>query len=225
MTTDSTLRAVLFDLDGTLVDSIPFLVECFSCAVRDALGREVAPEVVRPLVGLPLRRMFEHVEPALDDALAEACVRTYREVYFPRVVARSPLFPDALDALDALERRGVALGIVSGKTCAGISRVVEPLGIAHRFEAIVGADHGGDHKPAPDGALAAAEMLGVAPASALVVGDSLLDVEMGLAAGMRTCGVTTGTTSRAELERRAHLVVDSLAEMVEAVFGHRERPR
>jgi HAD superfamily hydrolase (TIGR01509 family) len=219
---DRRIRAVLFDLDGTLVDSIPFLVECFSCAVRDALGHKPEPEEVRPLVGLPLRTMFERFHPNLTDELANACVATYRDVYFPLVVERSPLFPDALEVLDRLEAAGLALGIVSGKTAEGILRVVEPIGIAHRFGAIVGADHGGAHKPAPDGALAAAEMLGVAPAETAVVGDSLLDVEMALAAGMLACGVTTGTTTRDALAARAHVVADSLAELVAEIDSHGE---
>ena len=207
------IRAVLFDLDGTLVDSVPFLVECFSCAVRDTLGRMPEPDEVRPLVGLPLRQMFEHFHPDLTDELAQTCVTTYREVYFPRVLERSPLFPDALEVLDRLAAGDVALGIVSGKREEGIRRVVEPIGIAHRFGAIVGADHGGAHKPAPDGALAAAGLLGVSPAETAVVGDSLLDIEMALAAGMLAWGVTTGTTSRDKLAARAHAVADSLAEL------------
>ena len=219
------LRAVLFDLDGTLVDSIPFLLECFTGAAREALGRDVDPNDVRPLVGLPLRMMFERFEPALSDAAAAACVEAYRAAYLPCVLERSPLFADVLPVLDALERRGVGLGVVTGKTLEGTLRVLEPLGVAHRFGALVGADHGGRPKPAPDGALAAAAMLGVAPEEAVVVGDSLLDVEMALAAGMTAFGVATGTASRAQLAARAHAVLDSLADLLPVLLQTQNRLR
>lgn len=211
------IRAVLFDLDGTLVDSIPFLLECFLHTGRTTLGVEIDPDHVRPLVGLPLRTMFERFSPELSDELADACFTTYRAAYMPHVVERSPLFPDAVPLLDELERRGVARGVVTGKTLEGLRRVLEPHGVVDRFGALVGADYGGEPKPSPGGALAAAERLGIDPAETLVVGDSLLDVEMALAAGMAACGVTTGTASREDLERRAHLVVDALAELLPAI--------
>jgi HAD superfamily hydrolase (TIGR01509 family) len=203
----------LFDLDGTLVDSIPFLLECFASAAREALACEVAPERVAPLVGLPLRTMFERFAGELTDERAAACVAAYRAAYHPHVTRRSPLFSDAVAALDALGALGLGLGVVTGKTLEGAERVLGPLGLLGRFGALVGADHGGAPKPAPDGALAAAIALGAEPAETVVVGDSLLDVEMALAAGMTAVGVTTGTGSRAPREARAHYVIDALAEL------------
>ena len=210
---DARVRAVLFDLDGTLVDSIPFLLECFMSAAREVLACEVAAEHVAPLVGLPLRTMFERFAGDLTDDDATACIAAYRTSYQPHVVRRSPLFADAVAVLDELGRRGLGLGVVTGKTFEGTERVLGPLGVLDRFGAIVGADHGGAPKPAADGALAAALALGVAPAETIVVGDSLLDVEMALAAGMTAVGVTTGTGSHADLTARAHYVIGALAEL------------
>lgn len=216
---DTRFRAVLFDLDGTLVDSISFLLECFTEAARTALGREIDPELVRPMVGMPLRLMFERAGETLSEEQASACVTAYLASYRQQVAHRSPLFADALPVLDDLRDRGLALGIVTGKTLEGLTRVLEPLGLTDRFGALVGCDHGGAHKPAPDGALAAASLLSVPPTETLVVGDSLLDVEMGLAAGMTVCAVTTGTGSRVDLERHAHYVIDTLAELPPIVSG------
>jgi pyrophosphatase PpaX len=212
------IEAVLFDVDGTLVDSIPYLVECFQAAARETLECEIEAHEILPMVGLPLVDMFLQVRelPSID--LAERCIAAYRRIYLPSVIARSPLFPDSEQVVATLKSRGVRLGIVSGKTREGILRVLEPSGIAASFESIVGADHPGRPKPAADGALAAVAILGVAPDRTLVVGDSLLDVEMGSAAGMRTCGVTTGTTPRQELESRADFVVDRLGEILEIVL-------
>lgn len=207
------VRAVLFDVDGTLVDSIPFLVDCFRHAARHALAVELEERDVLPLVGMPLVEMFRHVDPACHDEAVQRCVDAYREAYYPSVATRSPIFPDAVGVVDELKELGLALGVVSGKNAEGIRRILEPSGLFDRFDAVVGADHPGRGKPAPDHALAAAELLGVAAAEAVVVGDSLLDVEMGHAAGMATVGVTTGTTPRPELEVRAHAVVDALVEL------------
>ncbi len=210
---DTRFRAVLFDLDGTLVDSISFLLECFTSAAREALGREIDPELVRPMVGMPLRLMFERAGEALSEEQASACVTAYLSAYRQQVAHRSPLFTDALPVLDHLREQEIPIGIVTGKTLEGLMRVLDPLGLTNRFGALVGCDHGGAHKPAPDGALAAASILNVSPAETLVVGDSLLDVEMALAAGMTACAVTTGTGARADLERHAHYVIDTLAEL------------
>jgi HAD superfamily hydrolase (TIGR01509 family) len=211
------IEAVLFDVDGTLVDSIPFLVECFQAAAREALACEIAAEEILPMVGLPLGEMFRRVRVLDADELAERCTEAYKRIYYPEVVARSPLFPDTRDVVARLSSLGLRLGLVSGKTREGIRRVLEPAGIVDYFAVVVGADHEGRPKPAPDGALAAATALGARPSRTLVVGDSLLDVEMGISAGMLTCGVTTGTALRDELAARAHFVVDRLAEIVTIV--------
>jgi phosphoglycolate phosphatase len=207
------VRAVLFDVDGTLVDSIAFLVECFRHSAEAALGRTLGAAEVLPLVGMPLGEMYRTIRPDADEALLLHCVETYRGAYYPSVCERSPLFPDTAAVVRRLAARGLALGIVSGKNHQGIRRVLEPSGLLDQFCAVVGADHGGRGKPAPDGALAAAAMIGVPPEETLVVGDSLLDVEMGLAAGMATVGVTTGTTGRDELASRATVVIGRLAEL------------
>jgi HAD superfamily hydrolase (TIGR01509 family) len=210
---------VLFDVDGTLVDSIPYLVECFQAAVREVLDCEIDTGEILPMVGLPLADMFVRARALESPDVAERCAAAYRRIYLPRVVARSPLFPDAAGVVADLQRRGVRLGIVSGKTREGVLRVLQPAGIAGSFASIVGADHPGRPKPAPDGALAAAAGLGVEPARTLVVGDSLLDVEMGKAAGMITCGVTTGTATRDALSSSADFVVDRLSGILSVVAG------
>jgi pyrophosphatase PpaX len=208
------VRAVLFDVDGTLVDSIPFLVECFQHSARATLGLRLDAADVLPLVGMPLADMYRALHSELDDVTAERCIAVYREVYYPSVTERSPLFPDTLAVIDDLAARGLALGVVSGKNALGIRRVLEPSGLVERFRAIVGADHGGPGKPAPDHAIAAARRLGVSADEVVVVGDSLLDVDMGTAAGMATIGVATGTTARSILEVRASAVVDRLSELL-----------
>jgi phosphoglycolate phosphatase-like HAD superfamily hydrolase len=149
-----------------------------------------------------------------DDIAVERCIESYRRVYYPLVSERSPLFPDSAMVVEELALRGIPLGIVSGKNLVGIRRVLEPSGLLIHFNAIVGSDHGCPSKPAPDAALAAAEILGVAAASVVVVGDSLLDVEMGIAAGMATVGVATGTADRDTLASRATVSIDSLKELL-----------
>jgi HAD superfamily hydrolase (TIGR01509 family) len=223
--TDAAIEAVLFDVDGTLVDSIPYLVECFQAAALETLACEVAADEILPMVGLPLVEMFVRVRPRVSSDLAERCAASYRRIYLPQVLERSPLFPDSARVVSALRDRGVRLGVVSGKTREGILRVLEPTGIVDSFACIVGADHPGRPKPAPDGALAAGVAIGAVPSRTLVVGDSLLDVEMGAAAGMITCGVTTGTTSRELLATRADFVVDRLADILPIVSAGREHPR
>lgn len=212
-----TVRAVLFDVDGTLVDSIPLLVECFRHAARAELLREIDDATILPLVGRPLDEMFRLVHPEICDEQNARCVLAYREAYRPHAATRSPLFPDARACVENFVDRELKLGVVSGKTVEGIHRVLGDTNLLERFDVVVGADSGAAGKPSPEGALLAARELCADPADTLVVGDSLLDVRMGRSAGMLTCGVATGTASRAELERESHVVVDSLADLA-AIF-------
>lgn len=192
------LSAVLFDLDGTLVDNMPFHIDAWIETAR-ALGREItAGDVMRDFAG----RRNEEILPALTGRalsaaeiaeIAEAKEARYRVLYGPHV---APL-AGAVALLDDLDAHGVLVGIASAAPKANRDFVLDRIGWRARFRVIVGAEEVSRGKPAPDLFLRGAERLGVDPTRVLVFEDAHLGVTAARAASMRVCGITTVETSEA----------------------------
>lgn len=181
------IRAVLFDLDGTLVDSAPDLAG----TANDLRIREGLPAlplaVLRPMVGSGARGMVGKafgIVPGQDryDALRAAFLARYEE----RLLDESAVF-DGVDAmLAAIEARSLGWGIVTNKHERYALPVTRGLGLAQRAGALIGGDTTPHPKPHPAPLLEACRRMGVEPAHCVYVGDDLRDVQAGQAAGMRT---------------------------------------
>lgn len=188
----TTLRAALFDLDGTLVDNMRFHIDAW-IETAQSLGRTLtAARVMREFAGrrngeifpLLLERPVEGDELVQLSAAKEA---RYRELFAPHL-----RLLDGADALlDACTRAGIAVAIASAAPRANRDFVLDGLGVRARFGAIVGAEEVARGKPAPDLFLEAARRLGVEPSHAIVFEDAPLGVTAARAAGMRAIGLTT----------------------------------
>lgn len=178
--------AILFDLDGTLVDSLPCLVRSFHHAF-ETLGLPAPPEAdVRAQISLPLEARFAHFAP---DHVATLCA-AYR-AYYPRVFElECVVFPGVEDLLAGLRGRGYRLGIATTKRTPWAKRFVEALGLAPHVDCVQGTDDF-PHKPAPDVLLRALAALGCE--GLWMVGDTASDVLAGRAAGLKTYAVCWGT--------------------------------
>ncbi len=186
------IRAVLFDLDGTLVDNMPFHIEAWIETAR-ALGRAItAAEVMRDFAGRTNAEILpallgRPVAPAELSTLADAKEALYRELYGPHV---APL-RGAVALLDDLAAHGVVVGIASAAPRPNRDFVLDRLGLRDRFRVIVGAEEVTRGKPAPDLFLLGASRLGIEPRDVLVFEDAHLGVRAAVSAGMVACGVTT----------------------------------
>jgi len=194
-------RLVLFDCDGTLVDSQHTIV----AAMNEAFARhELAlPSslAVRRLVGLPLEVSVPALLPASSQHFAADVVAAYRAAAFRmRHLPEhdEPLFPGLLEALDRLEADGYLLGIATGKARRGLDALLERHGLTRRFVTLQTADraHG---KPDPDMVLRALAETGTEAAAAIVIGDTTFDVMMARNAGVRSIGVAWGYHDPGEL--------------------------
>ena len=214
--------AVLFDLDGTLIDSAPDLAGAAN-DMRLARGLPALPvERLRPLVGSGARGM---VRAAFDLGPEDAGYDALREEFLARYEARSTrethVFPDMAPLLDALDAARLPWGIVTNKIERYTLPLVRHLGLAKRAAAVVCGDTTAHAKPHPAPLLEAARRLAVAPAACVYVGDDLRDIVAGCAAGMGTIAAAWGYLGAGEaIERwQADAVIRRPAELTALLGG------
>ena len=186
------LRAVLFDLDGTLADTAPDLIAAVNRILIDE-GRSPLPDAaLRPLVSKGGRALLERAFPDLDEAAREPLLPRFLAAYAEALAVHTRPFPGIEALLVDIEARGWVWGIVTNKP-EGLARgVVEGLGWSIRSRALVGGDTLPVRKPAPEPLWLAADSLGVEPSVCLYVGDDARDIEAAKAAGMPSVAALWG---------------------------------
>jgi phosphoglycolate phosphatase len=197
----SPIRLVVFDCDGTLVDSQAVIVACMRQAF-ERQGRE-PPEAraVQRVVGLSLTTAVLQLMPVPDTQAAERLADGYRAAFLDRRCRPDhdePLFPGTIELLQALEARGLLMGVATGKAMRGLRHVLARHGIERYFITLQTADlH--PSKPHPAMLEAAMRETGAAPEETMLVGDTTFDVLMAKAAGAVPVGVAWGNHPEAEL--------------------------
>lgn len=209
-------RTVLFDLDGTLVDSGSIILASFRHATSTVLRREIPDHELLAAVGGPgLREQME----ALDSERAEELIAVY-SAHNAELHDRLEPCTGVLHALETLHAAGRRLGVVTAKRRATLALAFEVLPELRRFfEVTVGAEDTERHKPNPEPLLLALERLGEEPARAVYVGDSPFDVQAAKAARTASVAVTWGRIhSRERLDREEpDVVVDTVEELLAAL--------
>jgi len=204
--------ALLFDLDGTIVDSVELILHSFRHTFQTHLGSVPPDEAWVAGIGTPLVAQLGAFtsDPALLEKLTQT-YRAYQREHHDRLTRR---FEGALDTLALLKRRGHPMGVVTSKLVELAIRALEFAGLAELMDVVVGADMCERHKPDPEPVRLALDRLGHAPAEAVFVGDSPHDVAAGNAAGVVTVAALWGPFSRAALERaRPRHVIESIREL------------
>ena len=206
------MKLVLFDVDGTLVDSQQMICAAMSQAYRDhGLACPQAAQV-RSIIGLSLQEAFRQLSAGADHPI-DGLTASYRKAFAALREAgdmASPLFPGARETIMRLMRRpDLALGIATGKSRRGIAVMLEQYDLKDAFTTIQTADSS-PSKPHPGMVLEAMRESGIGAASTAVVGDTVFDMQMAQAAGAAGIGVAWGYHPIAELRAAgARAVVDN----------------
>jgi len=187
-------QLVCWDLDGTLTDSVRFVVDTVNAVITQRGGNPLEFDVVGRMTGLPLELVFRLAWPDLSEEDAVACRTAYREIYDRMVIPATKLFPGARDALRTVHAAGLLQATVTGKRAADCERILRGLDVEPDIDLYLGGDSvpPDRQKPAPDLALLAMARLAVAPDRTVVVGDTQTDMRMGRAAGAATIQVLWG---------------------------------
>jgi pyrophosphatase PpaX len=192
------IDAVLFDLDGTLIDSIELILASYRHTMAEH-GRGPVPDAewMRG-VGTPLRVQLGRWADTPEDL--QALVDTYRAYNLANHDRMISAFPGVVELVRALRVRGLRTGVVTSKNRDGAARGLRLVGLASAIEIIVAADDVERPKPHPEPVCLAVESLGADPRRTLFVGDSIHDLTSGRDAGVLTGAVLWGPFARAELE-------------------------
>lgn len=197
--TERLFELVVFDWDGTLVDSTAPITTAVLATLEELGWEAVAPEEARALIGLGLDDAVRALRPQADTADLKRFTDTYRGHFLARTGGGAALFPGVDETLAALAGDGCLLSIATGKGRRGLDRELAATGIGHRFAASRCADECFS-KPHPQMLLELLELLDVEPRSAVMVGDTEFDLEMASAAGMPAVAVSYGAHPLSRLE-------------------------
>lgn len=216
MTASVRYRAVLFDLDGTLVDSYAALAEAVNYARRQHGLSDLDERSIKEFVGDGLEKLLQRafqiskVPPTVQDAFE----RRYDEI----CCSQSRVLDDVETTLEELSRRALLMAVCTNKPTGFSIKILDSLGLTRHFRAIVGPDLAGARKPAAQHVLRALEATGCARKEALLVGDMPIDVEAARNSGIDVAVVATGSSTPEQLRAsQADFYLDRFADLLKIV--------
>lgn len=216
-------RALLFDLDGTLIDSRADLVTSVNLMLDElSYGTLSATQIIsfvgegiRLLIERSLRACLQH-EP--QEAQILQALEVYAGKYREHLLDQTRLYPEVAETLQALSHLPKA--VVTNKPHEFTLTILDALDVQPHFVAVIGGDSLPERKPSPAPLLEAARLCEVAPEDCLMIGDTRIDMLSGQAAGMKTCGYIAGFRGKEELEAaRADFLIERFGELRELVGG------
>ena len=221
-------KAILFDLDGTLIDSAPDIAAAANeLLAEDKLGPLTLLQV-RDMVGNGIRKLVERAYAACGEPLADSALDARHarmmEIYAARLTDLTTRMPGAAEAMTAWHRAGTKIAVITNKPEAFSRTILVHFGLAPFVDLIVGGDSGPASKPAPDMLLHALAQFGVAPSSALMIGDGPADIDAARAANVRSVAVSGGYTAVPAGALGADFLISDLHYLPMAIARLRDTP-
>jgi pyrophosphatase PpaX len=217
MTPPQPLAAILFDLDGTLLDTDVYISGAFNAVLLDAGLGPLDVERYRAVIGQPLADCYRHLAPGLDPVRLCEQHRVWQTRHLDLVKPMS----GASELLESLRARGLKVAVVTTRSQRSSTPSLERSGLLSLLDTVVSAEDVSRHKPDPEPLRVALARLGVSPARAAMVGDTSADVDAGRAAGVQVVvGVDFGSVGPAIADTNPDAVLSRLSDLIE-VLGSR----
>ncbi len=216
------LNLLIFDLDGTLIDSRLDLVNSVNATLQHFHRPELLPEIIATYVGDGAPTLMRRAlgDPEDEGFLAEA-LAYFLSYYRIHKLDHTHAYPGVLEMLTALHQSGNGnqrhLAVLSNKPVNPSRQIVEALGLKPFFDQVYGGNSFATKKPDPEGARKLMEEAGASPEETIIIGDSSIDILTGQNAGTWTCGVTYGFAPQTLQELLPDLLVDSPSELAEVL--------
>jgi phosphoglycolate phosphatase len=190
--------AIIFDLDGTLIDTPRGIVESFTVALQTMGLESIDPLAIRATIGLPLDVAFSNLLSVERDhqSVQQSIVlyqTSFRDIVLPK--AKDLIFPGVAKGLEVLKSKGLLLAVATSKVSKSAEALLKAAGLWDYFDFVICADHVKNPKPHPEMGLLVMQKLGVLPEHSIMVGDTTHDIFMANDSGMRSIAVSYGIHS------------------------------
>lgn len=207
------IKNIILDFDGTLGDTASVIINTMQATIRE-LGLEArSDEECAAMIGLRLVEIPAVLYPGCEID-ADLYAATYRRLFHNyNTEGAVKLYPGVMETLRELHQRGITLTIASSRSHASLAQYVSDLGLSSIISYILGADDVQEGKPQPEAVLKTLDKFGFLASEAIVVGDSKYDIQMGINAGTKTCGVSYGNGTRESLSD-ADWIIDHFSELL-----------
>jgi phosphoglycolate phosphatase len=211
-------KAIVFDLDGTLIDTPLGIVETFTEVLKLSTRYTPNPLEIRATIGLPLERAFGHLlalspmeQPVIDAVKYYQAL--FKEIVLPK--AKQLIFPGVIDGLTHLKSQGYLLAIATSKVYASAENLLKAANLWEYFDVVIGVNHVKQPKPHPEMGKLVLEKLNVSPEKAVMIGDTTHDIQMGNDSGMHSIAVTYGIHDFTQLQlAQPTYIVDTFDEIL-----------
>ena len=190
---------IIFDWDGTLVDSIDWIVHSIQTAATQHQCPVPEPQAAKDIIGLSIENAMQTLFPGTDATILQKMTTVYTQTFLSKQISRDDLFPGVYEMLQQLKDAGYQLAVATGKKSAGLAHAIEATGVGAFFNATRSSDQTAS-KPNPLMIEEIITQLGVSKPRTLMVGDSVHDLQMALNANVASVGVTCGAHSAATLQ-------------------------
>lgn len=205
------INTILFDYDGTLMDTNQVVLQSWQHTFRTLCGREEDPDFIRSTFGEPLVKTMAKLFPDTPVETALDIYRTYQKEVFTDFVE---VFPGMLRLLEMLKQKGYKLGLVTSRTKDTTWRGLEHYGMDKYFDAVITAGDTDKHKPDPEPILMTLSRMGAAPHEAIMVGDTMFDLMCAKNAGVKSVIVDWSVTMTAAEKEQADYRIGSAEELL-----------
>ncbi|MEW5008438.1 MAG: HAD-IA family hydrolase [Cycloclasticus sp.] len=206
---------VVFDWDGTLANSIDWIVDCLLFVAEQQNLVKPSEQACKDIIGLSLSQAMLTLFPTINDQAKVRMVEAYRRRYMSKAITQNDLFLDTLPVLQELMRSGKTLAIATGKGRQGLDRALDGTDTRHFFQHMRCADVM-ESKPSPHMLFDIMQVSGISPEKTIMIGDSSLDLIMANNAGVASVGITTGAHSATVLNAEKPLrCINNLKELFE----------
>ena len=207
-----TLSLIVYDFDGTLVDTLADIADSVNLALKELNLRSLSREIIRAYVGGGMHRLMEQALNGTGYDDIKHAVTLFRKHYGDHLLDQTEFYPNTRETVEHFSNKKNA--IFSNKPAAFIERILNALDFRHPFHAVLGGDSLDTRKPDPSGLHLLMRQFNCSPEQVLMVGDSAIDIETGKRAGAWTCGVSYGLgNSQALQESQPHYMIDDLSRL------------
>ena len=191
---------IIFDWDGTLVDSVDWIVQCLTKAAVDHGCIAPNEQDVKDIIGLSIHKALDKLFPDLDVEIRPKLIASYSEVFFSRQISKQDMFVGVDEMLIQLKQSGYQLAVATGKSRHGLNKAMQGTGLEDFFHVTKCADETAS-KPNPDMLDEIIKEMGVAKERVLMIGDSTHDMQMAINAGVSSVAVLCGANSDQQLQQ------------------------